>query len=164
MSPSTVSMCARNYVPHDTLDCPMPQCNMCKMKAPAHLGPADSERHCIRFDGWQRRLAQRLVQLPAQQQLLQQQQQSGGHTGDYSQRRLTGARKSGRPSHLREGASEAVVCRVADFDMELARMASTALNSLDDPSKLTEIDACYDSTFHMREEHVHMANTTGAGL
>ena len=56
----------RNYVPHDTLYCPMPQCNMCKMKAPAHLRPADSERRCIRFDGWQRRLAQRLVQLPPQ--------------------------------------------------------------------------------------------------
>ena len=94
MSPSTVSMCARNYVPHDTLDCPMPQCNMCKMKAPAHLGPADSERHCIRFDGWQRRLAQRLVQLPLQRQPQQQQQQGGGRTGDYSQRRLTGAAMS----------------------------------------------------------------------
>ena len=62
-----------------------------------------------------------------------------------------------------EGASEAVVCRVADFDVELARMASTAVSSLDDPAKLAEIDACYDSTFHMHEEHVHMANTSGAG-
>ena len=75
-----------------------------------------------------------------------------------------GAHKSGCPFRLREGASEAVVCRVADFDVELARMASTALNSLDDPGRLAEIDACYDSTFHMREEHVHMANTTRAGL
>ena len=84
-------------------------------------------------------------------------------TGDYSQHRLTGARKNGRPSHLREDASEAVVCRVADFDVELAQMASTAINSLDDPNKLAEIDACYDLTFHMCEEHVHMANTSGAG-
>ena len=43
-------------------------------------------------------------------------------------------------------------------------MASTALSSLDDLDKLTEIDTCYDSTFHMCEEHVHMANMTGVGL
>ena len=42
-------------------------------------------------------------------------------------------------------------------------MASTAVGSLDDPAKLAEIDACYDLTFHMCEEHVHMANTSGAG-
>jgi len=76
---------------------------------------------------------------------------------------ITSARKTGCPSRLREGASEAVVCRVADFDVELARMASTAVGSLDDPARLAEIDECYDSTFHMREEHVHMANTSGAG-
>ena len=52
---------------------------------------------------------------------------------------------------------------MADFDVELARMASTAVGSLDDPAKLAEIDECYDSTFHMCEEHVHMANTSGAG-
>ncbi len=80
-----------------------------------------------------------------------------------TERGITGARKTGRPSRLHEGASEAVICRVADFDVELARMASTAVSSLDDPAKLAEIDACYDSTFHMREEHVHMANMSGAG-
>ena len=42
-------------------------------------------------------------------------------------------------------------------------MASAAVSSLDDPIKLVGIDACYDSTFHMREEHVHMANMSGAG-
>ena len=42
-------------------------------------------------------------------------------------------------------------------------MASAAIGSLDDPTKLAEIDTCYDSTFHMREELVHMANTSGAG-
>ena len=42
-------------------------------------------------------------------------------------------------------------------------MASTVVSSLDDPAKLAEIDTCYDSTFHMRKEHVHMANTPGAG-
>jgi hypothetical protein len=152
----------RGYVPHDTLDCQQ-KCNMCKMAAPKHLGPADSDRRCIRFDGWQRRLEQRPVQLPPQRQSQQQQRQGGGRSSDYTQRGLTGARKTGRPSRLREGASEAVVCRVADFDVELARMASTAISSLDDPAKLAEIDACYDSTFHMREEHVHMANTSGAG-
>jgi hypothetical protein len=153
-----------NYVPHDTLDCPMLQCNMCKMKALAHLRLADSECRCIWFDSWQHRLAQRLVQLLPQWQLQQQRRQGSGHTGDYSQHGLTGARKSSCPSRLREGASKAVVCRVADFDVELAQMASTVLNSLNDPGKLTEIDMCYDLTFHMCEEHVHMANTTGAGL
>ena len=150
----------RGYVPHDTLDCPQ-KCNMCKKARPEHLGPADSERRCIRFDGWQRRLEQRPVQRPPQQQ--QQQRQGAGHSTDYSQRGITGARKSGRPSRLREGASEAAACWVADFDLELVQMASAAVSSLDDLTKLAEIDACYDSTFHMREEHVHMANTSGAG-
>ena len=152
----------RDYVPHDTLDCKQ-KCNMCEMPAPRHLGPADSDRRCIRFDGWQRRLEQRPVRLPPQRQPQQQPQQGAGRPADYGQRGITGARKTGRLSRLREGASEAVVCRVADFDVELARMASTAVGSLDDPAKLAEIDACYDSTFHMREEHVHMANTSGAG-
>ena len=150
----------RGYVPHDTLDCPL-KCNMCEMAPPKHLGPADNERRCIRFDGWQRKLEQRPAQRPPQQQ--QQQRQGGGRSADYSQRGITGARKSGRASRLREGASEAVVCRLADFDVELARMASAAIGSLDDPTKLAEIDTCYDSTFHMREELVHMANTSGAG-
>ena len=152
----------RDYVPHDTLDCKQ-KCNMCEMPAPRHLGPADSDRRCIRFDGWQRRLEQRPVRLPPQRQPQQQPRQGAGRPADYGQRGITGARKTGRLSRLREGASEAVVCRVADFDVELARMASTAVGSLDDPAKLAEIDACYDSTFHMREEHVHMANTSGAG-
>ena len=90
-------------------------------------------------------------------------QQGAGRPADYSQRRITGARKTGRLSRLRKGASEAVVCMVADLDVELARMASTAVGSLNDPAKLAEIDHCYDSTFHMCEEHVHMANTSGAG-
>ena len=47
------------------------------------------------------------VQLPPQKQ--QQQRQGRGCSGDYSQHGLTGARKSGRPSCLREGASEAAV-------------------------------------------------------
>ena len=149
-----------DYVLHDTLNC-LQKCNMCKKAPPEHLGPADNERRCIRFDGWQHRLEQRPVQRPPQQQ--QQQRQGGGHSADYSQRGITGARKTGRPSCLREGASEAAACRVADFDIELARMASAAVSSLDDPTKLAEIDACYDSTFHMHEEHVHMANTSGAG-
>ena len=101
--------------------------------------------------------------LPPPRQQQQQLRQGAGRPADYGQRGITGARKTGRLSRLREGASEAVVCRVADFDVELARMASTAVSSLDDPAKLAEIDACYDSTFHMREEHVHMANTSGAG-
>ena len=153
-----------NYVLHNTLDCPLLQCNMCKMRALVHLRLADSECCCIRFDSWQHRLAQGLVQLPLQRQLLQKQQQGGGRTGDYSQHRLMGAHKNGRPSCLHEGALEAVVCRVADFDLELAQMALMALNSLDDLDKLAGIDVCYNSTFHMCEEHVHMANMTRAGL
>ena len=47
--------------------------------------------------------------------------------------------------------------------MELAQMASAAVGSLDNLAKLAEIDACYNSTFHMHREHVHMANTSGAG-
>ena len=152
----------RDYVPHDTLDCKQ-KCNMCEMPAPRHLGPADSDRRCIRFDGWQCRLEQRPVRLPPQRQQQQQPRHGASRPADYGQRGITGARKTGRLSRLREGASEAVVCRVADFDVELARMASTAVGSLDDPAKLAEIDACYDLTFHMREEHVHMANTSGAG-
>ena len=77
--------------------------------------------------------------------------------------RLTGARKSSCLSCLHEGASEAAVCRVADFDVELAQMASAAVSSLDDLAKLAEIDACYDLTFHMCEEHVHMANMSRVG-
>ena len=42
-------------------------------------------------------------------------------------------------------------------------MATTAVSSLDDPDKLAGIEVCYDSTFHMREEHVHMANMSEAG-
>ena len=150
-----------SYVLHDTLDCPL-KCNMCEMALLKHLGLADNERRCIRFNGWQHKLEQRPAQHPPQQQQ-QQQQQGGGHSADYSQCGITGACKSGCVSRLREGASEAVVCRVADFDMELARMASAAISSLDDPTKLAEIDACYDSTFHMCKEHVHMANMSGAG-
>ena len=152
----------RGYVLHDTLDCQL-KCNMCKMAALKHLRPADSDRRCIRFDGWQCRLEQRPMQLPPQRQLQQQQQRGSSHSADYTQRRLTGAHKSSHLSCLCEGVSEAVVCRVADFDMELAQMALTAVSSLDDPAKLAEIDACYDSTFHMCEEHVHMANTSRAG-
>ena len=134
---------------------------MCKKAPPEHPRLADSDHRCIRFDGWQRRLEQRPVQHPPQQQ--RQQRQGGGRSGDYSQHGLTGARKSGCPSRLCEGASEAAACRVADFDMELAQMASAAVSSLNDLTKLAEIDACYDSTFHMHEEHVHMANTSGVG-
>ena len=69
-----------DYVPHDTLDCQQ-KCNMCKMQAPRHLRPADSDRRCIRFDGWQHRLEQRPVQLPLQCQPQQQQQQGAGRSG-----------------------------------------------------------------------------------
>ena len=62
-----------SYVPHDTLDCQQ-KCNMCKMVVLAHLRPADSDCCCIRFDGWQCRLAQRPMQLPLQHQPQQQQQ------------------------------------------------------------------------------------------
>ena len=103
------------------------------------------------------------MQLPLQHQLQQQQQQGAGRSADYSQHGITSAHKTGCLSCLCEGASEAVVCRVADFDVELAQMASTAISSLNDLAKLAEIDTCYNSTFHMCEEHVHMANTSRAG-
>ena len=151
-----------DYVPHDMLNCQQ-KCNMCKMAAPRHLGPADSNCCCIRFDSWQHRLEQRPVWLLPQCQPQQQLQQGAGRSADYGQRRITGAHKTGHPSCLCKGASEAVVCRVADFDVELAQMASMVVSSLDDPAKLAEIDTCYDSTFHMHEEHVHMANMSGAG-
>ena len=52
-----------DYVLHDTLDCQQ-KCNMCNMAVPKHLRLADSNCHCIRFDGWQHRLEQRPAQLP----------------------------------------------------------------------------------------------------
>ena len=149
------------YVPHDTLDCLL-KCNMCKKAPPEHPRPADSERRCIRFDGWQHRLKQRPAQHPPQQQR-RRRRQGGGRSGDYSQCGLTGACKSGHLSCLHEGASEAAACRVADFDVELARMALAAVSSLDDLTKLAEIDACYDLTFHMHKEHAHMANMSRVG-
>ena len=149
-----------SYVLHDTLDCLL-KCNMCKMVLPKHLSPANNECCCIRFDGWQCKLKQRPAQCPLQQQ--QQQQQGSSHSANYSQHSITGACKSGCASCLCKGASEAVVCRLADFDVELAQMASAVISSLNDPTKLVEIDTCYDSTFHMCEELVHMANTSGVG-
>ena len=101
------------------------------------------------------------MQLPPQKQ--QQQRQGGSCSGNYSQCGLTGAHKSSCLSCLHEGASEAAVCRVADFNMELAQMASAVVSSLNDPAKLAGIDACYDSTFHMHKEHVHMANMSRVG-
>ena len=77
---------------------------------------------------------------------------------------MTNTRKNVRPTCLHKGASEVSVCRVVDFDLELARTATAAKTCLDDAAKRTGIDASYNLTFHLRKETMNMANATRAGL
>ena len=76
---------------------------------------------------------------------------------------MTNTCKNIRPTCLCKGASEVSVCRVADFDLELARTATAAKTCLDDAAKLAGIDVSYNSTFHLCKETMNTANATRAG-